>query len=207
MPREDFWKPFYEKEDNPPWDLGEVSPAIRELFDQHGPAKGARVLVPGSGKGHDAIWLARAGYEVVAVDFISKAIDHARTMAKDARAHMELVQANVLELPQEWDETFDAVAEHTCYAAIDPTDLDSYIGQLYRVLKPGGRVLGVWFDLENFPGREDPMDGPPFPSTRAQIQERFEKAGFTTELLEPTSHGHGDKPLSQAIGIFAKAAK
>lgn len=207
MPGPEFWKPFYEGTETPPWDLGAPSPALRRLFVVKGPIPPAHILVPGAGRGHDAAWLATLGHRVTAVDFIDQALVEARRIAEEMDVEVELVNADVLDLPPEWSGRFDAIAEHTCYAAIHPDDRRQYAGELFRVLRPGGHLLGTWFD-HTFPEREDPMAGPPYPSTRQEIIAHMEKAGFALEKLEPTeAFPKGEGRVQQCAGVFTKPAR
>jgi SAM-dependent methyltransferase len=73
------WQARYDTADTP-WDLGEPAPALLEWLKMN-PGQGRRALVPGCGRGHDALALAQAGWGVVAVDFAASAIEEARAAA------------------------------------------------------------------------------------------------------------------------------
>jgi hypothetical protein len=61
---------------------------------------------------------------------------------------------------------FDWLFEHTLFCAIQPVERDDYVRAVLRWLKPGGNYLAVnYFDCG--------PDGPPFPTTRAELLERF----------------------------------
>src|SRR5262245_37991695 len=69
-----FWESRYEAKDTG-WDLGAAAPPIAELFARAGaPKPPGRAIVVGCGKGHDALHLAKLGFDVLAVDFASHAL-------------------------------------------------------------------------------------------------------------------------------------
>jgi SAM-dependent methyltransferase len=92
-----------------------------------------RVLDVGCGEGADAVWLARGGWEVTALEVSGVALERARSQARDAGVtirwvHAELAQAALP--PRSFDlvsaqypallRTPDAVAEHALLAAVAP---------------------------------------------------------------------------------------
>jgi len=105
---------------------------------------GSRVLDVATGTGDLAIELARhvsPGGEVVACDFAEAMLARARTKA--SRAGPRHVQpsfewGDALELPYE-DDSFDAAA--VGFGARNFTDLARGLGELARVVRPGGRVV------------------------------------------------------------------
>jgi hypothetical protein len=62
------------------WDLGAAALALDRLLSDL-PKGSERVLVPGAGFGHDAIAWAKAGRDVVAVDFAAQAVEGMRERA------------------------------------------------------------------------------------------------------------------------------
>ena len=50
-----FWQEIYNKEQTPPWDLSEVSPVLKDFWPKLRMMK-SRILVVGSGRGHDAFF-------------------------------------------------------------------------------------------------------------------------------------------------------
>lgn len=88
------WNDRYHTKDTP-WSahgiLYEVITLIKKkLF------KGARILEIGCGFGLEAIELAKAGYDVTAIDISEEAIKQARYNAKEANIHVSFDQANIL---------------------------------------------------------------------------------------------------------------
>jgi SAM-dependent methyltransferase len=94
-----------------------------------------RVLEVGCGWGELAEWIARdTGAEVVAVDLSPRMVELAQERGVDARI------ADVQELPFA-DGEFDLVV--AAWMLYHVPDLDRGLGELARVLRPGGRLVAV----------------------------------------------------------------
>ncbi len=175
-------------EGDTPWDQGGPSPALvtRRRREPIFPP-GSRILVPGAGRGHDALFLASEGFEVVAVDLAEEAVRAGRRAAALAglSSLCEFRQADLFELPREEREAFDGVFEHTCYCAIDPGLRGDYVTAVRDCLRPGGLFLGLMFPMEEREG------GPPYGLDETEIRERFEGAGF---LLLRSAEAEGSPP-------------
>jgi demethylmenaquinone methyltransferase/2-methoxy-6-polyprenyl-1,4-benzoquinol methylase len=96
---------------------------------------GDRVLDACCGTGDLAIAAETAGCEVTALDFSERMLERARR-----KSHaVEWVRGDVLDLPFP-DESFDAAT--VGFGIRNVEDIDRALGELHRVLRPGGR-LGV----------------------------------------------------------------
>ncbi|MBK1827150.1 methyltransferase domain-containing protein [Haloferula rosea] len=156
-----------------PWDKGEAAPPLLEALEdaENGPfLRSARVLVPGCGSGHDVRALARVGAEVTGLDLSAKAIEVARGIKSVGGE--SYVCANLFD----WQsEPFDAVWEHTCFCAIDPSDRGDYAEAVAGLIRPGGRLIGVFY-LDP----KDPDGGPPHGARKEEIARHLEP-WFTLE--------------------------
>lgn len=175
-----FWELRYEARDTG-WDLGAPAPPLVAWFEGgRAPSPPARVLVPGCGKGNDALYLAQRGYSVVAVDFATQAVETLRRRRRNLWIPAErcrALRADVLRLPVKLSSAFDLLVEHTCYCAIDPAERDAYVRMAAQVLVPGGTFVGLFY-----PFRAG-TPGPPFPVGEEEIQNRFAGA-FEIETFE-----------------------
>jgi len=146
----------------------EMAPALPPAADgQPAPrnaAAGARIAVPGAGRGHDARLLARRGYRVTAFDFAEAAVVEARRLAAAEAVELAVEQRDVFALAHDHAGAFDGVWEYTCFCAIDPDRRDEYARVLHAILRPGGLLLACFFPLR------DGTDGPPFPVSRGDIE-------------------------------------
>lgn len=153
------------------WDLGEAPPVLERLIAglDGGPR---RVLVPGAGRGHDAIAWARAGHVATAVDFAPLAVEGARRLAAQRGVELELVEADIFDLPTRLHGAFDLVWEQTCLCAIEPERRPEYVESMHRALVAGGELFALLWNH----GREG---GPPWNMEPEAITEllapRFER--------------------------------
>jgi SAM-dependent methyltransferase len=135
-----FWEARY-RGGLVPWDLGEAPPVLLELVQNC--ERPLRVLCPGAGRGHDALAWAAAGHDVVAVDIAPTAVSEAATLAAVRGVGLELLQADVFDLPHDLDHSFDVVWEQTCLCALDPARRTEYVDVVWRMLEPGGRLYAL----------------------------------------------------------------
>jgi len=122
--------------------------------------------VPGCGRGHDALAWARAGADVVGMDFAPLAVEQATEVAERAGLPVRYLQANVLELMSEFVGAFDIVWEQTCFCAIPLETRRGYAIAMAEALDADGEFLGLFWNH----GKEA---GPPFDVTPAQVEEAF----------------------------------
>ena len=98
------------------------------------PQPGERILDVAAGTGTSSAALARSGARVVAVDFSPGMIAEGRKRHKN----IEFVEADATRLPF-GDDEFDAVS--ISFGLRNVADPKAALGEMYRVLKPGGRVV------------------------------------------------------------------
>jgi SAM-dependent methyltransferase len=99
-----------------------------------------RVLDVGCGEGGDAIWLARRGWAVTAVDVSQVAIDRGVEAARAAGVEVTWQWADLLATPPPAG-AFDLVSLH--YPALRHTADDATIDHLLDAVAPGGTLLVV----------------------------------------------------------------
>jgi methyl halide transferase len=172
-----FWQAIYDG-GTPPWDQGQAAPPLVRAIETLSLPPGSRALVPGCGFGHEAIFLAGLGYAVTAVDFASGAVNGLRGRVDETGLAIDVVQADLFDLPRTLDGTFDLLLEHTCFCAIPLNRRADYVGVAARLLQPGASLVGLFFEVDH---RLE--DGPPFATTRADVMHYFEPS-FDVEGVE-----------------------
>lgn len=98
------------------------------------PQPGERILDIAAGTGSSSAALARSGARVVAVDISPGMIEEGRRRHKK----IEFVEADALHLPF-GDDEFDAVT--ISFGLRNIVDPKAALAEMYRVLKPGGRLV------------------------------------------------------------------
>lgn len=135
------------QESIPSLSLEEPSSAVVD-FVQYLEKKGIRppqrIVDIGCGKGRNAIYLARLGFEVYCMDYIKEAVDRVRRTA-DEPGLLRKIHLYVTEIDKRWPFTrdyFDIAVD--CFSSIDietRKGRDIYKWEMFRTLKPGGLAL------------------------------------------------------------------
>ena len=100
--------------------------------------KGMHVLDLGCGYGADAMYFAKNGMKVTAIDFSSTSIDQVRERAANLSIALRAIQhdvSNKLPFPAA---TFNAVYAHLSLHYFDDETTSAIFAEIRRVLKPGG---------------------------------------------------------------------
>ena len=99
-----------------------------------------RALDVGCGEGADAIWLARRGWTVTAIDISDLALRRAREAADRAGAAVEWVRGDALRTPSP-ARSFDLVSMQ--YPALPKAAGEPAVRALLDTVRPGGLLLAV----------------------------------------------------------------
>jgi SAM-dependent methyltransferase len=158
-----------------PWDRQAPHRLLVEWVQQQPARSGCRTLVVGSGLGDDAAFLAARGYRVIAFDISKSAIESARRRFPTTPVDFRV--ADLLNPPAEWRQHFELVVEtyttQSLPARLRPT-VALHVG---RFVAPGGALLVLAVARD----RDELVDGPPWPLSRADIE------SFAVEGLEVVS--------------------
>jgi SAM-dependent methyltransferase len=127
-----------------------TTPAAARLGTQAAVAAGQRVLDVACGTGVVAITAARLGAQVSALDLTLQLLERARENAEIAGVRVDWREGDVEQLPFE-DAAFDAVLSP--YGHIFAPRPEVAVGEMLRVLKPGGTIAFSTWPPELFGGR------------------------------------------------------
>lgn len=187
------WQARYD-EGRTGWDRGGPSPWL-DACVREGSLAPCRILVPGCGRGHEVVALARAGFDVTGVDFAPAAVAAVRRRLADEGLAARIVEGDVFAF--EPGAKFAAVYEQTCLCALPPARWEEYERRLADWIAPGG-VLAVAFMQTDAP------QGPPFACRPGAMRSLF--AGGRWEWpaeLTPIDHPAG---LVELAGILRRKA-
>ena len=158
-PTREFWDQRF-AEGNTPWDRGEANPQLCAWLAS-GALEPCRILVPGCGAGYEVAVLAKAGFQVTALDYSAKAIARTRKLL-DASGGLGATVVQADALAWQPDRPFDAIYEQTCLCAIYPDHWRAYADQLYRWLAPSGKLFALFVQLLRPEAAEGAIQGPPY---------------------------------------------
>ncbi len=134
------WDARYGERDGAMWSGRPNGRLVAEIAD----VTPGRVLDVGCGEGADAIWLARRGWTVTAIDVSDIAVGRAREAAEVAGAAVEWVCGDALQTPFP-AQSFDLVSMQ--YPALPKASGEAAVRTLLDSVRPGGLLLAVYHDL------------------------------------------------------------
>lgn len=184
----EFWDWRY-RNGRTPWDAGAVPAALARFLQTH-PGQGASVLIPGCGSGWEIEAFAAAGYAVTAIDFSPAAVARAR-----GRLPLELhdrVHEGDFFTYAFAGAPFDLMYERTFLCALPPDRWPEVAARSAQLVRPGGRVIGLYVF-----GPKD--DGPPFPLDPGEDDRLFSPQFVTTADVAI--------PAAESLPLFAGAER
>src|SRR5438132_11872523 len=116
------------------------------LIDQVAGLTPGRALDVGCGEGADAIWLARTGWTVTAIDISDVAVSRAREAGELAGVAVDWVCGDALQTPFP-ARSFDLVSMQ--YPALPKAAGEAVVRTLLDTVRPDGLLLAVYHDLDD----------------------------------------------------------
>ena len=193
-----FWEESY-RSGRTGWDLGMPTPVFQRLAESEIFLPG-KMLVICAGRGYDARLFARRGFQVTAVDFADQAVKEMQSMLNPDLS-MEVIQADLFDLPAFMQAEFDYILEYTCFCAIDPQRRTDYIESVSSLLKPGGYYIALAFPIAQRTG------GPPFLVTPDELIDPLGDRGFELITREiPGDSVPGREGIEELLILKKKAS-
>jgi len=132
------WDADYRDDRHPLWDTGQPSGELKRVVEER-TIRPSRAVELGCGSGNDAIFLARRGFEVTAIDIAPSALSQAQQKARKAGVSVRWLLADVLAPPNL--KPFDFIYDRGCYHGLRGQHLAAYLETLRRFSRPGTRFL------------------------------------------------------------------
>ena len=168
-----FWNQKYIKNDIG-WDIGSPTPIFVNWSKSLKERK--KILIPGSGRGHDALFLSKQNHDIFANDFSKEAIKYLNIKAKELKLPIKTICQNFFSLSSYYG-MMDIVLEYTFFCAINPKLRLKYIKEVSRLLKKNGLFVGILLPIN----KDANEGGPPYAVNYKKTLEDFKKY---FELLE-----------------------
>lgn len=183
--------------DRLPWDIGQAQPAVREL-EASGRLHG-ELLDIGCGFGDNAIFLARQGHHVTALDGSATAIGKARALAQKASAHVDFGVTDATELAG-YENRFETVLDSALYHCLTEEQRLRYTAALHRATTPRA-LLNIMCIRDDLPA--------PAPATMGVSEDNLRSTlgatGWTITSLRPGHYAGAPAAgqLATALGLDA----
>src|SRR5919106_4332544 len=136
------WDARYSERDGAMWSGRPNGRLVAEVAD----LTPGRALDVGSGEGADAIWLARRGWTVTAIDISTLAVCRAREAGERAGVTVEWVCGDALQTPL-LAHSFELVSMQ--YPALPKAAGEAAVRTLLDTVRSGGLLLAVYHDLDD----------------------------------------------------------
>ena len=166
----EYWSKRY-AENDAIWDMGKVSPPLKEYIDQL-TDKNIAVLIPGCGNAYEAEYLIMQGFTNVTLIDISELLVN-ELKKKFPSGNPRIIFGDFFEL----NEQFDLIIEQTFFCALDPVLRNKYADKMHDLLSENGKLAGLLFD-QDFDG------GPPFGGSKEEYEDLFSPK-FKIVMMEP----------------------
>lgn len=132
------WDRDYRGNKPPSWDIGQPASELQRMVET-GTIRACRAADLCCGSGSDAIYLARHGFKVTAIDIAPAALSQAMRKAQAAGVSVNWLLGDVLALPSL--KPFDFIYDRGCYHVVRNQNLNAYIDTLRRLSHPGTQFL------------------------------------------------------------------
>jgi SAM-dependent methyltransferase len=125
-----------------PWERRDVAESWQPLLDgPHAPAPG-RALDVGCGSGRDAVYLAKRGWQVTAVDSVEKAVASAKQRAVEEGVDVQWVAADVAQLGRlGLKPGYDLLYDFGCIHGLADAARQGAVAGLTQLAAPGATLL------------------------------------------------------------------
>jgi SAM-dependent methyltransferase len=160
-----------------PWDRDEVSEELSTLVEGQHALPPGRALDMGCGTGTQAVYLARHGWRVTAVDVVDRALRRARARGEAAGVDVDWRRydaGRLLEL--DLDPGLTLIHDRGCFHGLGDTDREGCARGVTALAAPGATFL-----LMSFAPNGKPVG--PSGASEEELRERF---GEAWELVEAT---------------------
>jgi len=186
-----YWEERYNSHDTG-WDIGHISTPLKAyvdaLTDKH-----IKILIPGAGNGHEAIYMRQSGFnEVYVLDWSSSALTNIKERCPDFPPE-HLICGDFFD----HEGQYNLILEQTFFCAISPDLRPLYAAHMSALLKPTGRLVGLLFDAPLN------IDFPPFGGSKQEYLGYF-RPYFAVETFEPA---HNSIPQRAGRELFINLIK
>src|SRR5947208_11973377 len=190
------WETLYATSDvaTLPWYNPVLDTDIERALKAHR-LRGARILDLGTGPATQAMNLAKRGFEVLATDISSSAIQKAKAAAKAAGLSIEFRVDNVIASKLE-PNLVDAIMDRGVFHVLPKDKRPTYVQTVHRILRPSG-----WLFLKCFSDKEPGTWGP-FRLAESELRGYFRGTFEVRSVVETVFYGNVKPPPKALFATF-----
>lgn len=190
---QNYWTQRYQ-EGTTGWNIGYPSTPLKTYIDQL-TDKNISILIPGAGNAYEAEYFWQQGFQNVFVMDISEfPLQQFQERNPDFPKSQLLLEDFFQHKAQ-----YDLIIEQTFFCSFTPIDenRNRYVKQMAKLLKPKGKLVGVWFDI---PLSSD-LEKRPFGGTK-ELYLKYISRSFETITFERCYNSIPPRMGSELFGIF-----
>jgi SAM-dependent methyltransferase len=170
-----------------PWDTDHVPKELSALIEGPGALQRGRALDIGCGTGTQAVYLARQGWDVSAIDAVPRPLSRARARADTAGVKVDWILGDAARLHRLGLEPgFTLFFDRGCFHGLDEAQRGAYVAAVDDLAAPGATLLMMAFA----PNR---VVVAPAGLEESELLARF--AGWSLASAEPDTDGEISGPL------------
>ena len=197
MDQDSYWTNRY-TEGMTGWDIGYPSTPLKEYIDQLS-NKELKILIPGAGNAYEAEYLFEQGFKNVFVLDISKQpIDALKNRVPDFPEN-NLLHGDFFTHTG----SYDLILEQTFFCSFEPSvsNRHNYGKQMNKLLKVGGKLVGVWFKHPLTADAKRPFGG------NKNEYLSYLTPPLKTKVFENCNNSIPERNGNELFGIFTKEKK
>jgi len=190
---EKYWTQRYQEE-RTGWDIGYPSTPLKTYIDQLS-NKNLHILIPGAGNAYEAEYLWQQGFVNTNILDVSPAPLNAFQDRNPDFPKTQLLHEDFFEHKGQ----YDLILEQTFFCSFVPSESNrfAYAKHMETLLKPNGKLVGVWFDI---PLTGD-LEKRPFGGTK-DLYETYLTKHLTKVLFERCYNSIPPRQGKELFGIF-----
>lgn len=186
-----YWDTRHRTGDTP-WDIGYAAPALIDYFDQVAD-RTLKVLIPGAGMAHEALYLQQQGWTNITICDISESALKKVEQWLMPEPEVRLVASDFFAL----EDSFDLIMEQTFFCALDPALRSRYVDKMADLLVEGGKLFGLLFN------KQFDHPGPPFGGDKNEYVSLFNNK-FYIKTMENCHNSIPQRAGSEVFFICVK---
>jgi len=190
-----YWSQRYQ-EKRTGWDLGKPSTPLQTYFDQLND-KNISILIPGAGNSYEAEYLFNRDFLHVHVMDIATEPLNKFAVRNPKFPPTQLIKKDFFTC----DGQYDLIIEQTFFCSFPPKPETRhlYAKKMHELLKPDGKLVGLWFDI---PLKGD-MEKRPFGGDKNEYL-KYLSPVFEVQTFERCYNSEPSRIDTELFGIFKK---